>query len=161
MRRYAHISAMPVLADMIKFDSTKLKIADSKIIEKLGAKDPENWPLLGGMKNALMSMTVLPINTAVIIAGTFDLTNTKLIVEPEVETLYIIAEKLICGANAKIMWRRPGGSTPARMDDPSLNGRGYSGVHQKPGSRDGLDGEDGRAGASGINGARGLNAPKL
>lgn len=159
--RFSRISDRPVLADMIKLDSAELEIKDAAITDKLEGNDPENWPSLGGMYKTLMAVTTLPINTAVIIAGTFDLTNTELVVEPEVETLYIIAEKIICGTNAKITWRRPGGSTPARMDDPSLNGRGYSGVHQKPGSRDGLDGENGRAGTSGINGAKGLTAPKL
>jgi hypothetical protein len=98
----------------------------------------------------LLSVTTLPVDSAVIVAGTFNLQNTELIIEPEVSTLYIIAEKIICSANSKITWRRPGGSTPARADNPGLNGRSYSGVVQKPNSYDGCDGGDG---LPGINGA--------
>jgi hypothetical protein len=97
----------------------------------------------------------------VIIAGILDLTNTQLIVEPDVERLFIIAEQVICGANASITWRRPGGTTPARLENPDLNGRSWSGVQTKPGSRDGLDGENGGAGDTGIKGAAGRNAPSL
>lgn len=40
--RYLLISARPVLADMIKLDSTKLEIKDSTIIEKLEGEHPDN-----------------------------------------------------------------------------------------------------------------------
>lgn len=161
IKHYSNILARPTLTDMVKLDSPKLQIKDAGIVEKLEHRNPDNWPSLSGMNKTLMSSMILPINSAIIVAGTFDLTDTELIIEPKVETLYIIAEKIICGPNAKITWKRPGGFTPPRMDDPSLNGRGYSGVHKKPRSFDGLDGEDGRAGTSGINGAKGNDTPNL
>ena len=55
---------------------------------------------------------------------------------------------MICGNNATITWRRPGGETPPRQDNPDLNGRSWSGVHTKPDSRDGLDGDNGLGGES-------------
>ena len=45
--------------------------------------------------------------------------NQQLVIEPSVETLYIIAEEIVGKPNAAITWRRPGGSTPGMADDPS------------------------------------------
>jgi len=59
---------------------------------------------------------------------------------------YIIAEQVICGDGAAVTWRRPGGSTPARADDPDLNGRDFFGVQTKANSRDGLNGGDAMSG---------------
>jgi hypothetical protein len=149
------------LNDFVRVENNVLK-ADPEILTRVADRDPDKWTATA--EPAMVKLTllkVIPVNSAVIIAGTLDLTDTQLLVEPNVETLYIIAEKVICGNNASITWRRQGGDTQPRADDPDLNGRGYSGVHTKPDSRDGLDGEDGRAGASGLNGARGVNAPKL
>jgi len=47
----------------------------------------------------------VPIDSAVVIAGVLDLTEQQLVVEPNVGTLYIIAEQVICGTNAAITWR--------------------------------------------------------
>ncbi|HSM73531.1 MAG TPA: IPT/TIG domain-containing protein, partial [Desulfobacterales bacterium] len=148
-------------ADFVRVEGNQLKLADAAAISRLELKQPGNWPALSAMTPQLMSLKTIPVNSAVMIAGILDLTNTELVVEPAVETFYIIAEKIVCGANAKITWRRPGGSTPPRADDPGLNGRGYAGVHTKRDSRDGLDAEDGRGGGTGINGAGGIHAPHL
>ncbi len=130
------------------------------MLKNLKEKSPELWPKLSETAKPMVLRTI-PIGTSVIIAHTLDLTDTQLVIEPDVEKLYIIAEKVICGPNAKITWRRPGGATPNRADNPDLNGRGWSGVHTKPNSRDGLDGEDGRSGEAGIGGSFGRNAPAL
>ena len=50
----------------------------------------------------------IPIDSAVVIAGTLDLTQQQLIVEPNVRTLYVIAEEVICGTNAAITAAAPG-----------------------------------------------------
>lgn len=145
----------------ISLEKAALTVIDKDLlIRNLESKSPENLPQLSTAPR-MLSIQVLPVNSSVIIAGTLDLTNTHLIIEPDVEKLYIIAEKVVCGSNARITWRKPGGSTPARLDDPGLNGRGYSGTHLKPGSKNGIDGEDGKPGSHGISGASGRNAPSL
>ncbi|TRZ45107.1 LamG-like jellyroll fold domain-containing protein [Robertkochia solimangrovi] len=151
----------PNIATAINFKNNKFIIKDKNLINGLDKVKPEIWPSTNGEGLKLLTLTTLPIDTAVIIARSFNLKNTELVVEPEVETLIIIAEKIECSPTSKITWRRPGGNTPPRANDPDLNGRGYSGVQQKPNSYDGLDGENGRAGHPGINGAKGLAAPKL
>ncbi|MCX6213075.1 IPT/TIG domain-containing protein [Spirosoma sp.] len=149
------------LGDVVRVGSKDLTLVNKDLLLKnVEARNPDQWPGLGQAPRPLMLHT-LPINTSVIIAGTLDLTNTQLIISPDVEKLYIIAENVICGPNAKITWRRPGGSTPGRLDNPDLNGRGWNGVQTKPNSRDGLDGDNGQSGESGINGATGRNAPAL
>ena len=149
------------LDQLVKVENQELTVFNKEaVVKNLNSKLPASWPGLSFLPTPYFS-NMLPVNTSVIIAGILDLTNTELIIEPDVERLYIIAEQVICGANAKITWRRPGGVTPARMDNPDLNGRGWSGVQTKAGSRDGLDGENGRAGESGVNGSDGRNAPAL
>lgn len=150
-----------LLRDIVIQDKAGLQIRDSALTDKLTALDPSQWPSSGTTTATFMMLTTIPVNSAVIIAHRLDLTNTELKVEPNVSKLYIIAEEVICGANARITWLRPGGSTPARADDPDLNGRGYNGVHTKQNSRDGLNGEHGRSGITGIAGARGRDAPEL
>jgi hypothetical protein len=147
-------------SDFIRLEGNNLKV-DRDALTKVTDRNPGNWFSTAIPTQHLFSLQTIPVNSAVIIAGTLDLTNTQLVVEPNVKTLYVIAEKVICGDNAAITWRRPGGATPARADEPDLNGRSWSGVHTKPGSRDGIDGEDGRAGATGLSGSPGVHAPRL
>jgi hypothetical protein len=147
-------------SEFIRLDGSQLKV-DPALLTKVKDRNPINWVDTVAPQYHLLTLKTIPVNSAVIIAGELDLTNTELVVEPNVGTLYIIAEKMICGDNAAITWRRPSGTTPARQDDPSLNGRSWSGVHTKPNSRDGLDGENGRDGAAGLNGAPGAPAPNL
>ena len=149
------------ITDYIEMDKTELTVVNkAKLLEDLKSRSPEKLPMLGNVPRLLLLQT-LPVNSSVIIAGTLDLSNTQLIIEPDVEKLYIIAEKVICGPNAKITWRKPGGSTPARLNNLDLDGRGWSGVQTKSGSRDGLDGDNARPGGGGINGALGRNAPHI
>lgn len=149
------------LNEVVQLNGAGLKLANKEtFLKQIAAQKPEEWPMLSEMVRPLMLKT-LPVNTSVIIAGVLDLTNTQVVVEPDVEKLYIIAERVICGSNATITWRRPGGSTPPRLDNPDLNGRGWNGIHTKPDSRDGLDGDNGRPGEGGIGGASGRNAPAL
>jgi hypothetical protein len=149
------------ITDVFRKENGAFKLADPALLTKLEAANPARWPVTSPPSVHLYTLRTIPVDSAVIIAGTLDLTDTQLVVEPDVRTLYIIAEKLICGPNARITWRRPGGVTPPRGDNPDLNGRGWSGVHTQSGSRDGLDGEDGRAGEAGISGAPGRNAPNV
>lgn len=131
-----------------------------QLLEQVTSISPEEWPALGGIVN-LQTAANIPINSSVIIAGTLDLTNTTLTIEPNVEKLYIIAEKVICGPNARITWRRPGGTTPPRADDPGLHGFDWTGIHTKPNSKEGMDGGNGFPAGPGLTGARGRNAPAL
>lgn len=143
----------------IHLDKSELSVFNKDVLlknlESFEAKD------LPQMNIKPYSLT-LNVDTSVIIAGTLDLTNTELRIDNTVQKLYIIAEKLICGPNAKITWRRSGRPAPSPIaNDPNLNGRSYSGVHTKPNSRDGIDGENGRAGAAGITGYNGYNGPSI
>ncbi len=151
--------SQPINASVL-LDSKKLAIRDPEIANRLISKQPQSWPTLTN-HTRIMSLTTLPVNQSVIIAGVLDLTNIRLSVEANVEKLIIIAEQIICGPNAEIIWKRPGGSTPPRLSDPSLDGRGWSGIRTNGNNRHGLNGEDARSGSSGIGGANGLNAPEL
>ncbi|MDQ3276909.1 MAG: hypothetical protein M3Q06_01200, partial [Bacteroidota bacterium] len=147
--------------DIIRIDKKDLTVRNKELLLKnLSSKVPAAWPEISFTATPFTSNKI-PVNTSVIIAGVLDLTNTELIIEPDVERLYIIADQVICGPNAKITWRRPGGTTPARMDNPDLNGRSWSGVHTKPGSCDGQDGGNGMPGEGGINGSDGRKAPSI
>jgi IPT/TIG domain len=149
------------IGDLFRQEGGVLKLRDANVVKNFEAANPALWAVTSPPMHQLHSLKTIPVNSAVMIGHTIDLTETELVIEPSVETLYLIAEKLVCGNNAKITWRRPGGETPPRQDNPDLNGRGWSGVHTKHDSRDGLDGEDGRAGAAGLDGAHGLQAPNL
>jgi hypothetical protein len=153
-------TAVPV-SELFRVTNQVVELTDAQLVDRLEGDHPVAWPVTTPPPVRTYSLRTIPVDSAVIIAATLDLTETELQVAPEVRTLYIIAEKIVCGTNARITWRRPGGTTPGRADDPDLDGRGWSGVHTKPDSRDGLDGEDGRGGAPGIAGAGGRHAPAL
>ncbi len=144
----------------ILLDSKKLVVKDPEIVKNLMSKQPQSWPTLTNQTRVL-SLTTLPVTQSVIIAGTLDLTNIRLSVESNVEKLIIIAEQIICGVNAEIMWKRPGGNTPPRLNDAALDGRGWSGIVTNGNNRHGLNGDDARSGSTGITGANGLNSPQL
>jgi hypothetical protein len=148
-------------SELMKFENNKLTAVDTGLLEALKSRAPAQWPTTSKASAQVMALQTVPIDSAVVIAGILDLTEQQLVVEPNVNTLYIIAEQVICGANAAITWRRPGGSTPVRADNPDLNGRGFPGIQTKPGSRDGIDGESGTPGDTGIQGATGRNAPNI
>jgi hypothetical protein len=145
----------------VKVVNNKVVSIDSGLLQSISSRQPIDWPVTSGAQIQTLSLTIVPIDSAVVIAGTLDLTEQQFVVEPNVGTLYIIAETLICGNNAAITWRRPGGTTAARADDPDLNGRDFPGVQTKDHSRDGLDGGNGRSGQPGIAGAAGRAAPKI
>jgi hypothetical protein len=161
-------ASVPKIAERPLHTSETLKVLNNKVtaidvhlLDDLKSKAPSSWPTVAGAQMVVMDLKTIPIDSAVVIAGTLDLTEQQLVVEPNVGTLYIIAETVICGNNAAITWRRPGGSTPGRADDPDLNGRSYPGVQTKADSRDGLDGGDGLSGQPGVAGAGGRNAPNI
>lgn len=153
-------SQTPFVRDLIR-PAGRLEIVDKTIFEQLTNDQPADWPIHAQPKLFMMTAISIPVDTSVIIAGRLDLTNQRLVIEPTVKALYIIAEEIVGDTNASITWRRPGGSTPARTDDPGKNGRSYSGVHTAQGSRNGLRGEDGRDGDPGVGGQDGLDAPNL
>ncbi len=148
-------------AELLKISNNKLTAVDSTLVSTLKANQPAKWPTTSHAAAQVMELKTIPINSAVVIAGTLDLTEQQLVVEPNVETLYIIAETVICGNNAAITWRRPGGSTPGRADNPDLNGRDFPGIQTKQDSRDGIDGTNGQGGDTGTVGAMGRNSPNL
>lgn len=150
----------PLLGEMIK-PAAGIEIADIAFFDDLDGDNPAAWPGFTAPPVFLNFITTIPVNTSVIIAGRLDLTNQRLMIEPDVETLYIIAEEVIGSPDASITWRHPGGSTPARLDDPNKNGRSYSGVHTASNSRNGLVGGDGLDGDPGFAGANGIDAPNL
>lgn len=149
------------VGELFQHQGTTLQLRNPALLDKLEGRDPSAWVQTSLPRPRFVALTTIPVNSAVMIGHEIDLTNIELVVEPSVETLYIIAERLICGANASITWRRPGGDTPPRMDNPDLDGRGWSGRHNAEGSRDGLNGDAARSGEAGLAGANGLHAPKL
>jgi hypothetical protein len=155
----AALVSRPISASIL-LDSKKLVVKDPEIANRMMSNKPQSWPTLTDQAQ-VMSLTTLPVNQSVIIAGLLDLTNIKLSIEANVEKLIIIAEQIICGPNAEIVWKRPGGSTPARLSDPALDGRGWTGIQTNGNNRHGLDGDDARSGSGGISGANGLNSPQL
>lgn len=159
LRRIAALDR-PTLREVVR-PARGIEIVDPDLLPALDSDRPADWPAQSMPIHSLLSLVTIPINTSVIIAGTLDLTNQQLVIEPNVETLYIIAEEIVGAPDAAITWRRPGGSTPAMADDPAKNGRSYSGVHTAEGSRNGLRGGDGLDGAPGIAGASGVDAPNL
>jgi len=148
-------------SDTVKVINNKVVSVDPGLLKSISSRKPIDWPATSGGQMQTLSLAIVPIDSAVVIAGTLDLTEQQFVVEPNVNTLYIIAETVICGNNAAITWRRPGGTTPARADDPDMNGRDFFGVQTKENSRDGLDGGNGLPGQPGIVGADGRAAPNI
>lgn len=149
------------IADLTDRVNGRLSAVDPALLGNLTGKVPALWPTTGGSGIQVLDLHTIPLDSAVVIAGVLDLTNQQLLVEPNVGTLYIIAEQVICGDGAAVTWRRPGGSTPARADDPDLNGRDFFGVQTKANSRDGLNGGDAMSGGPGTQGAAGHDAPNI
>ncbi|HJS47590.1 MAG TPA: LamG-like jellyroll fold domain-containing protein, partial [Gemmatimonadales bacterium] len=147
--------------DLFTRDGDGVALADPAVLTRIASPNPALWANLSAPAFQLLSLTTIPVNSAVMIGSTIDLTDTELVIEPSVTTLYLIAEELVCGDTARITWRRPGGATPPRLANPDLDGRDWPGVQTKPGSRDGQDGGAGGPGEAGIAGAHGLHAPNL
>lgn len=158
--RLAHAYKKPLMGEIIK-PARGVEITDPDILNDLDSSQPDSWPVYTPPLFYLTSIATIPVDTSVIIAGVLDLTNQTLMIEPDVKKLYIIAEEVIGDVNASINWRRPGGSTAPRLDDPNKNGLSYSGVHTGSGSRNGLPGGDGLNGDPGFTGADGIDAPHL
>lgn len=138
-----------------------VEIRDPEILSDLERPEPGFWPVHSSPVFLMGTITSVPVNTSVIIAGRLDLTNQELVIEPSVETLYIIAEEIVGDVNASITWRRPGGFTPSKTANSANNGRSYSGVHTASGSRNGLRGGDGLDGDPGLGAQGGIDAPNL
>lgn len=150
IRQHFGIQSLTDLAPL-SLKKTRYQIgAGGHILGKL--KSGKALPAPGGKIKA---------GTAVIMAGTLDLTNTTLEIQPEIHTLTVIADKLICGKNARITWDYPKGKPAMRPDDASLDGQSFSGIVPIPGTRHGRDGECGKRGAGGITGGTGRPAPNV
>ena len=129
-------------------------------VERLRRDTPWEWPIHEADPVPVMT-TVLPVNSAVIIARRLDLTNQTLEIDPAVGTLYIIAEEVEAASGARITWKRSALDIPNIGPDPGLNGQpNWSGVHTG-GSKHGLPGGDARGGAPGITGRNGHDAPNV
>jgi hypothetical protein len=150
----------PTIGEFIR-PARDIKVIDPRIIQAIQGDRPSEWPIQMPPLFSLVSLVTIPVSTSVIIAGTLDLTNQQIVIEPTVETLYIIAEEVIGTPSAVITWRRPGGLTPSVADDASKNGRSFSGVATADGSRNGLRGGDGLDGVPGQNAANGIDAPNV
>lgn len=146
--------------DVLQVAGDTLKVADSTVFDRLTSKQPADWLVIGSPVTQYIAETTIPVDSAVIIAQTLDLTSTTLLIDPAVTTLYIIAEEVICGAGAQITWAQAANPTPPRLDDADLNGRDMVGTDD-PNSRNGFRGGDGLGGASGLGGAGGGNAPAI
>ena len=155
------LSTSMLAANLVETRANTITAVDSTLSAKLLARSPAAWPVISVPPAKIVQSATVPIDSAVVIAGTLDLTNQQLVVEPNVQTVYIIAETVLGADAASITWRRPGGQTPDRGFDPDLNGRSFPGVQTKPNSRDGLDGGDGQPGGPGLAGANGLSAPNI
>ena len=118
-------------SEFLKVTGNKLSAVDPTLVSTLKANQPARWPTTAVGATQVLQLQTVPVNSAVVIAGTLDLTEQQLVVEPNVDTLYIIAETVICGNNAAVTWRRPGGSTPGRADNPDHNGRDFPGIQTK------------------------------
>jgi hypothetical protein len=151
----------PLLTEHLQVSGDTLKVLNPALLQSLAASSPSAWPVTSPPNMVLLDHKTIPINSAVIIAQTLDLTNTTLMVDRNVTTLYIIAEQVICGPGASITWAPRGGTTPPRLDDPGLNGRSWSGIQTKADSKDGLPGGDAQSGGSGIDGRGGDKAPAI
>ncbi len=149
------------LTESLQVTGESVKLLDTALLDKFASAKPIDWPVISAPSNQFIIPKTIPVDSAVIIAQTLDLTQVTLMVEPTVTTLYIIAEEVVCGPGANISWRLRGGTTPARLSDPGLNGRSWSGIQTKADSRDGLDGGNGLAGAAGIDGRVGDKAPAI
>ncbi|WP_185216517.1 LamG-like jellyroll fold domain-containing protein [Sphingobacterium mizutaii] len=151
--------------DLFKETDGKIELASKTDFKKtFEAINPSLWPTLTEGYQVMGGPSVIGQRETVIIAKKIDLTNVHLEVSADVETLTIYAEELICGPDAWIIWKRPGGFTPARTDDPYLNG--LPNYNRSPRSRDydnhtGRQGGRGADGMVGQNGAAGRNAPNL
>ena len=113
------IPSLPLhTSDTLKVVNNKVVSIDPGLLRSISSRKPVDWPATSSAQMQTLALTTVPIDSAVVIAGTLDLTEQQFVVEPNVGTSYIIAETVICGNNAAITWRRPGGTTPARADDP-------------------------------------------
>ncbi len=129
-------------------------------VERLNRDHPGAWPVMS-MAPMMFTSTVLPVDSAVIIARRLDLTNQTLEIDPAVGTLYIIVEDFEASSGAKITWKRPVLDVPNIGPDPALNGHpNWSGVHTS-GSKHGLPGGDAGNGAPGLAGRSGIDAPSV
>lgn len=159
--RFEREAGNPALAHLLTRRDGGWVLEGDGLLERVTAKDPSRWIGTGLDVLDVVPVQTIPTDSAVIMAPLVDLTNSQLVIDPAVSTLYLIADKVICGSNATITWASPAQSTPARADDPDLNGQSWHGVHTPDGSRHGLRGGDGRSGAAGVAGARGRDAPNL
>ena len=126
--------------------------------------NPSFWPTLTEGYHVLSGPSVIGQKEAVILAKSIDLTNVHLEISPDVETLTIYAEELICGSDAWIIWKRPGGFAPGRSDDPYLNGFPNYNRSRRNRDHDNHRGRDGGRASNGIEGqnaAAGRHAPNL
>lgn len=102
-----------------------------------------------------------PVNEAVLIATELDLTDKRIIIDRSIDTFYIIAERVVYGAGAEIIYDPiplvPATEYTSRAPDGvSYNRNAYAG-----GGHHAYDGGDGQDGAVGFGGNDGHPAPAI
>ena len=92
----------------------------------------------------------LPVNTAVIIASTLDLTNTTLAIQPSVQTLTIIAETLVTAPGSRITFDDSSVWNPTALPQTTAAaGNSYNPANQVSGNTNGPGGGGGGNGQAG------------
>jgi len=92
----------------------------------------------------------VPVDTAVIIASTLDLTNTTLTIQPSVQTLTIIVETLSCNSNSTIAFDDSSVWRPTALPQTTAApGQSYNPANQVSGQKTGPSGGAGAAGQAG------------
>lgn len=136
-------------------------VTAAKAVELIKGDKPGDWPV-SVIEPVAIRSSVLPVNSAVIIADRLDLTNQTLEIDPMVDTLYIIVREILATKGAKITWKRPQLDVPNHGSDPALDGNpNWSGIHTGPKGKHGLPGGSARSGKPGVTGRSGTDAPNV
>ena len=71
-------------AEMIKVTSNQVSAIDVGLLDRINGADPSRWLTTAVPVAQVMELQTIPIDSAVVIAGTLDLTEQQLVVEPNV-----------------------------------------------------------------------------
>lgn len=102
-----------------------------------------------------------PVNEAVLIATELDLTDKEIIIDPSIDTFYIIAERVIYGEGGKISYAAPAVSAATEYSRRANDGVDYNTNSYAGGGANAYDGGDGQIGVTGYansnDGRKGTN----
>jgi len=103
-----------------------------------------------------------PMNEAVLIATELDLTDKEIVIDPSIDTFYIIAERIIYGDGAKISYSAPPVAPATEYSRRAADGVDYNINSYAGGGNRAYDGGDGQPGATGYaNSNDGRKGPDL